>query len=129
MRMEDAKKQNRYPKLFRILQLLPKIHRRIQQNRKTTIRQNAEEIRRQMGMDRQGTARIRRTKKETHNGTSYGPLQPCGTNQDRNRRIKIHLFWYPVTTVRRRKMETSGLPIKDDARRRMQLRHPRQGTG
>src|SRR6201996_1510432 len=82
-----------------------------------------------MRMDGQGTTRIRRITKETHNGAGYGPLQPCGTNQDRNRRIKIRLFWYPVTTVRRGKMETSSLPIKDDARRRMQLRHPRQGTG
>src|ERR1700760_4432360 len=117
MGLEDAKKQNRCPKFFGILQLLPKIHRRIQQNRKTTIRQNAEEIRRQMGMDRQGTTRIRRTKKETHNSTSYGSLQPPSSHQDRNRRIKIRLFWYPITAVRRWKMETSGLPIKDDARR------------
>src|SRR6201996_9853660 len=74
MGLEDPEEQNRHSELLRILQLLSKIHRRIQQNRKTTIRQNAEEIRRQMGMDRQRTARIRRTKKETYNGSSYGQL-------------------------------------------------------
>src|ERR1700761_4823548 len=119
MGLEDPEEQNRHSELLRILQLLSEIHRRVQQNRKTTIRQNAEEIRWQMGMDRQGTASIRRTTKETHNSTSNGPLQPYGSNQDRNRRINIRLFWYPITTVRRWKMETSGLPIKDDARRRM----------
>src|ERR1700760_4214690 len=81
-----------------------------------------------MGMDKQRTTRVRRITKEAHNGTGYGPLQPRGTHQDRNRRIKIRLLRYPVATMRRWKMEASGLPIKDDARRRMQLRHPRQGT-
>ena len=72
-----------------------------------------------MGVDKQGTTRIRRVTKETQNSTGYSPLQPCGTNQNRDRRIEIRLFRYPVTTVQRRGMEASCLPIKDDARRRM----------
>ena len=68
-------------------------------------------------MDRQGTTRIRRITKKTHNCTVYGLLEPCGTNQDRNRRIEICLLWYPVATMRRWKVEFSGLPIEDYARR------------
>ena len=49
---------------------------------KTTIQQNAEKIRRQMGMNRQRTIRIRQAKEKTHNGTCYGPLQTRGTDQD-----------------------------------------------
>ena len=77
-------------------------------------------------MDRQGTTSIRRTKKETHNGTSDGSLQPHCADQDRDRRTEICLLWYTVTARRRGEMETSGLQIENHARRQMQLGHPRQ---
>ena len=76
-----------------------------------------------MGMDGQGTTRIRRTKKKSYKGTGYGLFQSYGTNQNRNRLIKIRLPWHPITTMRRWEVETSGLPIKDYARRQTHLRY------
>ena len=81
-----------------------------------------------MGVDRQRTTRIRQTQKKTYNGTSHGPLQAQGTNQDRNRRVQIRLLRHPITIMRRWKMETGSLSIKDHARRRMQRWHTGQGT-
>ena len=68
-------------------------------------------------MDRQRTTSIRQTKKETHDGSRYGSFQPQRTNQRLNRHIEICLLGHPGTTMRRREMETSGLPIEDYARR------------
>ena len=58
MGLETTYQQERHPGIHGILQLLPTVYRRIQQDSKTPIRQNQE--RRQMGMARQGTSSVRR---------------------------------------------------------------------
>ena len=79
-----------------------------------------------MGMGGKGTISIRRAQKKTYHNTGYGPLRPQGTNQTRNRRFEIRLFRNPITTMRGLEMKTSGLPIQDNAGRRMLLRYTRQ---
>ena len=81
-----------------------------------------------MGMGGKRTTSIRRAQEKTYHNTGYGPFRPQGTNQTRNRRFEIRLFRNPVTTMRGWEMETSGLPIQDNAGRRMQLRYTRQRT-
>ena len=125
--MDDSKIKEGHLKLPRILQLLQKIYRRIQQDGQTPIPKNRKEVRQQLGMVGQRTESIRRTQDKAHHVTSTGTLQTWSTNKTRNGRLEIRVFRYPITTMRGREMETSGLSIKDDARRRMQLRHPRQG--
>jgi len=70
------------------LQLLPTIHRRIQPNSQATIGKNKKEMHRQLGVGRQGTKGIRRTKDKAHHSTSTGLLRPPRTNQNRDRRLK-----------------------------------------
>ena len=80
-------------------------------------------------MERQGTTSIQQIKDKTHHSTSTGLLRPPCTDQNlKNRRLKIPLLRYTVTTMPGRKMETSGVPIQDNIRSRMQLRYTRQGT-
>jgi len=74
-----------------------------------------------LGMGRQRTGSVRRIKNETHYDTSTGLLRPPISNHNRNRRLEIRLLRYTVTTMPGRKMETSGVPIKDNVGRRMQL--------
>ena len=78
-------------------------------------------------MGRQRAKSIRRTQNEAHYVTSTGTLQTWVTNKTRNRCLEICVLRNPITAMRRREMETSGLLIKNNARRQMQLRHPRQG--
>jgi len=52
----------------------------------------------------------------------FDPLAPTKIE---NRRLKIRLLRYTVRTMPGRKMETSGVPIRDNVRCRMQLRHTR----
>jgi len=108
-----------------VLQLLSTIYRRFQQNGQTTICENKEGMYWQLGMGRQKTASNRRSKDKTYHGISTGLLRPPRTNQNRNRRLKIHLLWYTLTTMPGRKMETSGVLIQDNVGRRMQLQHTR----
>jgi len=96
-----------------------------QQDGQTTICKNKKGMHWQLGMGRQGTTSIRRVKDNTHHGTSTGLLRPPGTDQNRNGRLKIRLFRHTITAMPRRKMETSCIPIQDDVRPRMQLRHTR----
>jgi len=58
MGLETTYHQERNPRIHGILQLLPTVYRRIQQDSQTPIRQNQE--RRQMGMGGQGTSGVRR---------------------------------------------------------------------
>jgi len=108
--------------LPRILQLLPTIYRRFQQDSQTTIGEDNEGMHWQMGMGRQRIASVRRIKDKTHHNTSTGVLRPPRTDQNRNRRLKIRLLQYTVTTMPGRKIEMSGVPIQDNVERRMQLR-------
>ena len=125
--MNNSKIKEGHPKLPRILQLLQTVYRRIQQDGQAPIPTHRKEIRQQLGMGRQRTKSIRRTQNKTHHITSTGTLQTWSTNKTRDRRLEICVLRNPITTMRGREMQTSGLPIKDNARRRMQLRHPRQG--
>ena len=125
--MDNSKIEKGYPKLPRILQPLQTIYRRIKQNGQTPIPKYRKEVRQQLGMGRQRAKSIRQTQNKTHHVTSTGTLQTWSTNKTRDRRLEICVLRNPVITMRGREMETNGLPIKEDARRRMQLRHPRQG--
>jgi len=91
------------PMCPRILQLLPTIHRRFQQNSQTAIRKNKKEMYWQLGMGRQRTASIRRIKDKTHQSTSTELLRPPRTDRNRNRCLKIDFLRYTVTTMPRRK--------------------------
>ena len=81
-----------------------------------------------MGMGGEGTTSIRRTQKETDHNTGYGTLRPKSANQTQDRHFKVYLFRNPITIIRGWAMEPSGLPIKDNAGHRMQLRYTRQRT-
>jgi hypothetical protein len=59
---------------------------------------------------------------------SVNTFQTRQTSSNRNRRLEIRLLRNPITTRRRRQMETNRLPIKDNGTRRMQLRCSRQRT-
>jgi len=111
-----------------VLQLLQVIYRRFQQDSQTAIRENKEGMHRQLGMGRERTTRIQRIKDKTHDSTSTGLLRPPRSNQDRNRRHKICLLRYTIATIPGREIETSGIPIQDNVRCRMHLRHTPQGT-
>ena len=63
MGLETTYQQERNPRIHGILQLVLTIHRRVQQDSQTPIRQNQEG--RQMGMGRQGTRSVRRITTET----------------------------------------------------------------
>jgi len=52
----------------------------------------------------------------------FDPLAPTKIETDTS---KVPLLRYTVTTMPGRQMETSGGPIQDNVRRRMQLRHTR----
>jgi len=67
---------------------------------------------RQLGVGRQGTKGIRRTKDKAHHSTSTGLLRPPRTNQNQDRRLKIRLLRHTLTTMPGRKMETSGYRSK-----------------
>jgi len=123
--LDYPEENKRNPMLPRVLQLRWTIHRRFQQNGQTTICKNKKGMHWQLGMGRQGTTSIRRVKDKTHHGTSTGLLRPPRTDQNRNGRLKIRLFRYIITTMPGWKMETGCIPIQDDVRRRMQLRHTR----
>jgi len=62
--------------LLRILQLLPMIYRRFQEESQTAIRENKEEMYGQLGMGRPRTASIRRMKDKTYHKTSSGLIRP-----------------------------------------------------
>src|ERR1700712_1788063 len=102
--MDNSKIKKGNPMLPRILQLLPTVHRRIQQNSKTALRENRKETRQQMGVGRKGTTSIRRNEKETHYRPGTGPLRPLGTTQNRDRRLEICLHGDPVATMQGRQM-------------------------
>jgi len=102
------------PVIPRILQLLQEIYTRFQEDGQTTIRKNKKERYRQLGMRRQRTTRIRRIKNQTHHNTRTGLLRPSRTDQDRNRRFKVHMFRDTVAAMQRREMETSGVPIQNN---------------
>jgi len=89
--------------LPRILQLLPMIYRRVQQDSQTTICKDKKGMYWQLGMGRQRTASFRQIKDKTHYGASASLLRPPRTNQNRNRRLEICLLRYPVTTIPGRK--------------------------
>ena len=119
--MDDPKIKKGNSMLPRILQLLSKVHRRVQQNSKTTLREDRKETRPQLGIGGQRTTRIRRTKNETHHPTRTRPFRPHGTTQNRNRRLEICLLWNCITTIRGRQMETRRHSVKNNKRCRMQL--------
>jgi len=123
--MDNTQENQGNPMLPEILQLLLTIHKRFQQDGQTAVCENKEGMHWQLGMGRQRTASIQRIKEKTYHGTSTSLLQPPRTNQNRNRRLKIRLLRYTVTTMPGRKMETSGVPIQDTVGRRMQPRHTR----
>jgi len=107
--------------LPRLLQLLPTIHRRVQQDGQTTICKNKKGIQWQLGMGRQSTASVGRIKNKTHHGTSTGLLRLPHTNQNQNIRLEIRLLRYTVTTMPGWKMDPRGVLIQDNVGRRMQL--------
>ena len=117
MGLDNTQDKQGNPILPMILQLLPTIYRMFQQDSQTAIHENKEGMDRQLGMGRQRTASMRRIKDKTHHSTSTGLLRPPRTNQNQNRRLKIPLHWYTVTTMAGRKMETSGVPIQNHVRR------------
>jgi len=85
--------------LPRLLQLLPMVYRRFQQNSQATICKDKKEMRRQLGVGRQGTKGIRRAKDKTHHSPSTSILRPPRTNQDRNRRLKIRLLRNSISAM------------------------------
>jgi len=91
-----------------------------QQNSRTTIRKDKKRMHRPVTVGRQGTKSIRQTKDKAHQSTSTGLLRPPGTNQDRNRGLKICLLPHTISTMPGREMETSGIPIQDNVESRMQ---------
>jgi len=123
--LDDPQENQGYPMFPRLLQLLPTIHRRFQQDGQTLICKNKKGMHWQMGMGRQRTTSFRRIKDETHHGTSTGLLRPPRTDQNRDRRLEIRLLRYTVTTIPGRKVETSGVPIQDNVGSRMQLSNTR----
>jgi len=88
--------------LPRVLQLLPSIRRRLQQNSQATIRKDKKGTLRQLGVRRQGTKGIQRTKDKTHQSTSTSLLRPPRTDQDRNRHLKIRLLPNPISAIQGR---------------------------
>jgi len=123
--LDNPQENKANPMLPRILQLLLTIYRRIQQNSKTTICEDKEEMHRQLGMGKQRTTSIRRIKDKTYHSTSTGLLGAPRIDQNRNRRLEIRLLRNIVTTMPGRKMETSGVPMQANVGRRMQLQHAR----
>jgi len=121
LELDSAQKDHGNSMLPRVLQLLPGIYRWLQQDSQVAILKDKEGMHRQLRMGRQRTTSIRRIEDKIHHGTGTDLLQPSGTNQDRNRRLKIHLLRYTVTTMSGGKMEASGIPIQDNVGRRMQL--------
>jgi len=75
----------------------------------------------QLGVGRQGTKGMRRTKDKTHHSTSTGLLRPPHIDQDRKRRLKIRLPRNTISAMQGREMEARGIPIKNNVRRQMQL--------
>jgi len=125
MGLENTQENQGNSMFPRILQLLPRVHRRIQQNSQTTIRKNKEEVPWQLAVGRQRTTSIQRIKDKTHHSTSTSLLQPPRTDQNRNGGLKIRLFRDTITAMPGGKMETSCVPIQHDVGRRIQLRHRR----
>jgi len=125
MGLDNTQENQENPMFDRVLQLLQRVHRRIQQDSQTTIRKDKKEMHLQLGVGRQRTTSIRGIKDKTQHATSTGLLRPPRTDQNRNRCFKIPLLRYIITAMSGWKMETSGVPIQDDVGRRMQLRHTR----
>jgi len=119
--LDGPQKDDGNTMLPRVLQLLQTIYRRLQQDSQSTIRKDKQGMHRELGIGRQRTTSIRQIKDKTQYGTGTDLLRPSGTNQDRNRCLKIRLLRYTVTTMAGRKMETSGIPIQDNVGRQMQL--------
>ena len=126
MGMDNYKIEEGYPELPMILQLLQTVYTRVQQNGQTPIPTNREEVRQQLGLGKQRTRSIRRAQEETHHITSPGTLQTRSTYKTRNRHLEICVLRNPVPTMRGQEVEASGLPIKNNAGRQMQLRYPRE---
>ena len=123
MALDNTQENQEHPMLPRILQLLPTMYRRFQQDSQGTIRENKEGMNQQRGIGRQTTTIIRPIKALTHHSTSTGILRPPHTDQNLNRRLKIPLLRYSVKTMPGQQMETSGIPIQDNVRRQMHLRY------
>jgi len=123
MGLENTQENQGNPMLPRILQLLPTIYRRIQQDSQTAVRRDKKEMHRQPGIGRQRAKSIQGTKDKAHHSTSAGLFQPPRHNQDRNRGLKICLVRQIIATMPRREMETGGIPIQDHVKCRMQLRY------
>jgi len=118
----DSPQENKgNPMLPWVLQLLLTIYRRFQQDSQATIRKDKEGMRRQLGVGRQGTKGIRRTENKTYYSTSTGLVRPPRADPDRNRCLKIRLLRNTIAAMQGRKMEASGIPIKNNVRRRRQL--------
>ena len=114
--------------LSRVLQLLPLIYRRHLQNCQTTIHKDKKGMHRQLGVGRHGTKGIRRNKDQTQHSTSTGLLRTPRTDQDRNRGLKIRLLQNTISAMQGWEIEASGIPIRNNVRRRMQLWYTGQGT-
>jgi len=125
MGLDKTQENQGNPMFPMILQLLPTVHRTVQQDSQTTIRKNQKTVHWKLGVGRQRTTSIRQIEDKTHHSTSTGLLRPPQTNQNRNGRLKILLFRYTITVMPRQKMETSCVLIQEDVGRRMQLRHTR----
>jgi len=121
MRLDNTQENQGNSMLPRVMQLLPTIYRSLQQNSQATIRKDKKGMRRQLGVGRQGTKNIRRTRDKAHHSTSTGLLRPPRTDQDRNRRLEIRLLRNTLSAMQGWAMEASGILIKNNVRRLMQL--------
>lgn len=127
IRLDKQKNYKENSKFPRILQILPTIDRRFQQNHKTTIRTNKKKQHRQMEMGRQGTITIESIKGKTHHSTGIGLCRPPLTNQGRNTGLKIALVGDIITKVSWRKMESSGILMQKNVGCGMRPWYTRQG--
>ena len=121
MGLDNTQENQGNPMLPRILQLLPTIYRSFQQDSQATIRKDRKEMHRQLGVGRQRTKGIRRTKDKTQYSASPGLLLPPCTNRDRDGRLEIRLLRNTISAMQGGEMEAIGIPIKNNVRRRMQL--------
>ena len=119
MGMETTHQRQRNPRIHGILQLLSTIHRRIQQNSQTTIRQDKE--RKHLGIGRKRTRSIRRITKKIVFSPCVDTFQTRKAPSDRNRPMEVRLFRNPFSTRRRWQMETHCLSIEDNGTSGMQL--------
>src|SRR5438270_11543955 len=121
--MEYPQKRKRSTMLLGVLQLLPTIHQRIQQDSKTAIQPNEE--RHQVGMGRKGGRGLPRNNKTTGDSPDPYSFQPRQTNTNRNGRLRLRMRGHTITTRRKRIMETDCLSLQINDEGRTELRHLR----